>query len=184
MSFCFFFLLRAPCPSRPLLRSGRPLSPPVPGAVTPPYNPAGARVTVQFVVAWELERKVTDKVGSKYTSASRSILRLLWFMDFLQVLLTHLCGESPFKTLKEMAQDAYDKALAPHHPFLVRKTIGAAMYFCPTEAAFWKRIVEETSPPRDEAALKVALRQFLVVMAPVRDQLWGFFRELKLENLP
>ena len=165
--------------------SGRPLSPPVPGAVTPSYDPAGARLTVQFVVAWEIERKMTDKVGGKYTSASRSILRLLWFCDFLQVLLTHLTsGESPFKTLKEMASDAYDKALAPHHPYLVRKTIGAAMYFCPTEAAFWKRIVEETSPPRDEATVKLQLRQFLVAMAPVRDQLWAFFREHKLENLP
>ena len=83
-----------------------------------------------------------------------------------------------------MASEAYEKALAPHHPWVVRKTIGAAMMFCPTEASFWKRIVNETSPPRDEATIKAALASFLIEMAPVRDSLWEFFHELKLENLP
>jgi hypothetical protein len=127
---------------------------------------------------------VTERNGRGYISGARSILRLLWFMDFLQVLIGHLTVPHPGMELKAMASDAYDKALAPHHPFLVRKTIGAAMMFCPTEANFWKRIVNETAPPRDEAAIKGALAAFLVEMAPVREALWAFFKELKLEGLP
>lgn len=138
------------------------------------------------MVDWELERKVEAQTTKAYTSASRSILRLLWFMDFLQVLLGLLTrpAGAPHMELKAMASEAYDKALAPHHPWLVRKTIGAAMIFCPTEASFWKRIVAETNPPRDEAYVKAHLASFLIEMAPVRDVLWAFFHARKLENLP
>ena len=49
---------------------------PVPSLLPPP--PAD-------LVQWEIERKVTEMHDKKYTSGARSILRLMWFMDFLQV---------------------------------------------------------------------------------------------------
>jgi Glycolipid transfer protein (GLTP) len=137
------------------------------------------------MVQWEMERKVTASVTSKYTSASRSILRLLWFMDFLEVLIGHLLNPTPaYPQLKHMATDAYEKALAPHHPWVVRQTIAAAMYFCPSEEAFWKRIVAETDPHRELDEVKKALGAFLIEMAPVRVKLWAFFKDNKLEDLP
>ena len=136
------------------------------------------------IVSWEIEKKLTEKVTSKYTSAARSILRLCWFLDFLKVLLTHLCHPCELSSLRDMAQSAYDFGLAPHHPWIVKKTIGAAMIFCPTEAAFWERIVKETQPPRDLESVKASLREFLQIMEPCRLQMWQFFKDNKLEGLP
>jgi hypothetical protein len=133
------------------------------------------------MVLWEVDRKVQAQNAGKYVSGARSLLRLMWFMDFLSVLITHLLEDT--KELKEMASDAYDKALGPHHPWLVRSGIHAAMYFCPSKATFWKNLLAE-STVADPARIKTILASFLEQMEPVRKQLWDFYRANKLDDLP
>lgn len=139
------------------------------------------RATLQYMVLWEVDRKVEKLNAGKYISGARSLLRLMWFMDFLGVLITHLTEDT--KELKEMASDAYDKALGPHHPWLVRKGIQAAMLFCPGKAKFWSTLLAE-STVADPARIKGTLVEFLAQMEPVRKGLWDFYRANKLDELP
>lgn len=58
-------------------------------------------------------------VYSGYESTARTVLRLMWFLDYVYVLLDQLITR-PNESLSHICADAYNIALAPHHPFAVR----------------------------------------------------------------
>ena len=62
----------------------------------------------------------------KYQATSRTIWRNVWFFEFLGILFINI--EADRKSLASAcARDAYDKALKPHHPWLLAKAAGVAM---------------------------------------------------------
>jgi len=66
---------------------------------------------------------------SKYISATRTYLRLLWFMEYLIDVFESLLKDDGNGPIKKILGDSYNKVLAPHHPFLVRKAVGIALTF-------------------------------------------------------
>jgi hypothetical protein len=82
--------------------------------------------------------------------------------------------------VQHSASTAYEEALAPHHPWLLRKTIGAAMYFLPTREAFLNNL----SPGLPAAELTKKLQEFCDLMNPVRLHLWDFYRKRNIQDLP
>ncbi len=84
-----------------------------------------------------MARGVAARFDWSYVSGARSLLRLMWFLDFVYHLLRHLL-DNPAATLRDSATVAYDTALAPHHPWLLRKTIAAALMVLPPKATFLK----------------------------------------------
>lgn len=125
-----------------------------------------------------MKKGVEKQNAGTYVSGARSLLRLMWFLDFLAVLIRLLLEDA--LELKECAQKAYDEALAPHHPWVLRTTIGAAMYFLPYKAVFWKNLAGSD----DLTVVKPKMREFLEEMEPVRAELWRFYNEHKLTGLP
>jgi hypothetical protein len=95
----------------------------------------------------------------------------MWFLDFLRVMIGELLVDT--KSLSECAQSAYDEALAPHHGWLLRKTIGAAMYFLPSKATFWKNL----AGTEDTTIIRPKLHEFLDSMEVARKELWEFYTE-------
>lgn len=67
----------------------------------------------------------------KYTSGTRTLLRLSWFLNFLYNIFNNMLETNdPFN---KCVTNAYDTVLAPHHPWLVRKGAGLALSFAPKE---------------------------------------------------
>ncbi|MCQ2818132.1 MAG: GLTP domain-containing protein [archaeon] len=64
----------------------------------------------------------------KYISASRTFLRLLWFMEFLIKIFRKLVSDDD-KTLKEILKNSYNEVLAPRHTKIVRTAVAAALTF-------------------------------------------------------
>lgn len=58
-------------------------------------------------------------VYTDYESTARTVLRLMWFLDYVAVLLERLIIK-PNDSLGSICSEAYSIALAPHHPFAVR----------------------------------------------------------------
>lgn len=58
-------------------------------------------------------------VYTDYESTARTVLRLMWFLDYVAVLLEKLIIK-PNDSLGSICAEAYSIALAPHHPFAVR----------------------------------------------------------------
>lgn len=66
-----------------------------------------------------------------YTSGTRTLLRLSWFLDFLRNIFKQLINtNTPFNIC---VTNAYEEVLAPHHPWLVRKGASFALSFAPSE---------------------------------------------------
>jgi len=65
----------------------------------------------------------------KYCSASRTFLRLLWFMEFLIEIFKTILADRKKDTIKKIIGNSYDKILAPRHSWLVRRAVGTAMMF-------------------------------------------------------
>lgn len=82
----------------------------------------------------QLNGNNNDKYGhgndqyKDYSSAARTFLRLLWFMEYIIRIDRKLVTEDS-KTLKEILKEAYEEVLAPRHPWLVRKAVGIALTF-------------------------------------------------------
>ncbi len=70
-----------------------------------------------------------DSEYGDYCSASRTFLRLLWFMEFLVQIFKTILADRKKDTIKKIIGDSYDKILAPRHTWLVRRAVGAAMFF-------------------------------------------------------
>lgn len=58
-------------------------------------------------------------VYTDYESTARTVLRLMWFLDYVAVLLEKLINNQN-DSLGSICSEAYSIALAPHHPFTVR----------------------------------------------------------------
>lgn len=101
---------------------------------------------VQDVIEKELSLKITElngenssKFGHKknttyyeYTSCTRTLLRLSWFLDFFNTILVNSLTKSE-KSFSDCIKDSYEKALAPHHPWLVRKGASVGISFAPSK---------------------------------------------------
>ncbi len=70
-----------------------------------------------------------DSEYGTYCSASRTFLRLLWFMEFLVEIFKTILADRKDDTIKKIIGDSYDKILSPRHTWLVRRAVGAAMFF-------------------------------------------------------
>lgn len=148
------------------------------GDSAPPAGDKPVRMTLQFLVDHEMRTGMHTSVDEPYVSAARSLLRLMWFLDFLSVLIRLLLEDKV--ELGECAQSAYDEALAKHHPWLLRKTIGAAIYFLPYKATFWRNLAGTD----DDSFIRPKLQAFLSEMDVARLSLWEYYGKHKLEGLP
>jgi len=86
-----------------------------------------------------VEREMAAKEDRTPASGSRTLLRLMWGSQFIRVLLKEL-GSDDSLTTKEALRSAYDKVLAPHHSWLIRKAVGAALYLAPERNAFLAKL--------------------------------------------
>lgn len=79
---------------------------------------------------------------NNYTSTSRHLYRGSWFFDFLAEIFRGFTEDRKSK-LSKIAADAYNKALGPHHPFLLRKVASAAMVAVNSRQDFLKNVTTE-----------------------------------------
>ena len=66
---------------------------------------------------------------SKYISATRTFLRLLWFLEYLIDIFISITKEEGKNPVKTILGNSYNKVLAPHHPFITRKAVALALMF-------------------------------------------------------
>ena len=69
-----------------------------------------------------------DDEYKNYHSACRIFLRLLWFMEYLITVFKKILN-SKENSVKKILGSSYDEILSPRHTWLVRKAVGAAMFF-------------------------------------------------------
>lgn len=66
--------------------------------------------------------------GKFYHCASRTVLRLLWFLDFIYEIINEVY-EDREKELSKICRESYNKALAHHHPWYIRTAFTVFYYY-------------------------------------------------------
>ena len=77
-----------------------------------------------------------------YCSTSRHLWRGVWFFHFISILFKDV-NTNRKDSISSIASKAYTKALAPYHPWLLRKIAGAAMLAIRGREGFINSLVEE-----------------------------------------
>jgi len=115
-----------------------------------------------------------------YTSGTRTLLRLSWFLDFMVNILDRLITTNDgFSTC---CKKAYDKALGIYHPWYVRSAATMALSFASSSRKPMLKILFKNEVWNDEAIKKLdAMKKYLEnVFIYVK----GYYTEKKLNDLP
>ncbi|RLN06212.1 hypothetical protein BBJ28_00010873 [Nothophytophthora sp. Chile5] len=88
--------------------------------------------SVKAIIEREVELQVADVGGRKTPSCSRCVLRLLWFVEFVESCIRLMLLDSKDENCARGAAQAYQETVGQHHPWLVRKGVEAALSAAPT----------------------------------------------------
>ncbi|XP_058797171.1 ceramide-1-phosphate transfer protein [Phymastichus coffea] len=98
-------------------------------------------VSVKRMIEHEKENKLLQK--SDFINGARTLLRLHRGLDFISEFLRQLGELSDSDSTSTVCQEAYNKTLAKHHPWLIRKTAVVAMYTMPNRGTLFKKVCGE-----------------------------------------
>lgn len=133
--------------------------------------------TVKSMIEYEKENKILDK--GDYTNGARTLLRLHRGLDFIREFLRQLGDLSDTDKTSGCCQDAYNKTLAKHHAWVIRKAAIVAMYTMPTREVLFKKVCG-TNVQRNIDVLP----KMLEVTADVFNRTNNLYDLHQLHNLP
>lgn len=117
----------------------------------------------------------------EYISGTRTLLRLTWFLDFFVNILTNTLTLEK-KDFSDCVKIAYEKALAPHHGWLVRKGASLGMSFVSGKrekglSAFFHREAYDDQTKKD-------LERWIAPALKLWTYLNNYYTEKKFLELP
>lgn len=121
----------------------------------------------------EYEKDAGTIADTKKPSGSRTLLRLHRALEFIAALFKALSGANDDASVGKMAQESYDKTLAKHHPWLIRKGASLAMLTLPkVEEIFAKALPDE----------KKDLRQLVTSVSEEAYKVYNFTQSIYEQN--
>ncbi|CAH0478148.1 unnamed protein product [Peronospora belbahrii] len=90
--------------------------------------------SVKAVIEHEVSLGVADVGGKKKPSCSRCLLRLLWFIQFVEACVRLTLLDSTEDNCFNGASKAYEETLGKRHPWLVRKGVNTALGSIPSRS--------------------------------------------------
>lgn len=134
---------------------------------------------IQSMIRDEVSRGVEKEKSSKKASTARTVLRLLWFFDFLREMITNLITHPEF-SLDKACRKAYKKALAPHHPWAVRVAAKLGIKTVPNKEEYMNRLCGNIGYERQIEVFQTMMNE----STPIRETLWKFYIDNRLTDLP
>ncbi|KAG5325818.1 CPTP protein, partial [Pseudoatta argentina] len=98
-------------------------------------------ITVKSMIEYERENKLLEKTD--FVNGARTLLRLHRGLDFIREFLQQLGDLADVEKTTSCCQDAYNKTLAKHHPWMIRKAAIVAMYTMPSREILFKKVCGE-----------------------------------------
>ena len=144
------------------------------------FQDIGKFQDLQSMIRDEINKGIERDNSKEYISTARSLLRLLWFMDFLTKVL-ELVFADPEAHLATLVRHAYELTLAPHHSLGLRTAARIAIRYVPDTNAFMAQMLGEG---KTWDQYKTQLTQLITRISPLRESLWGFYHDNSLEDLP
>jgi len=134
-------------------------------------------MTIKTMIEYEKENKLLEKAD--FVNGARTLLRLHRGLDFIREFLQQLCDLSEVDKTASCCQDAYNKTLAKHHPWVIRKAAIVAMYTMPTREALFKKVCGENVQRNIDV-----LPKMLEVTADVFNRTDSIYKTYEMHALP
>lgn len=119
------------------------------------------------------ERKSGAIENQRKPSGSRTLLRLHRALEFIAALFQNLSSANDDTKMGGLAQECYERTLAKHHPWLIRKGAVLALYSLPT----CKQIFEKA-----HTSEKAQLRPLMMAVAEDAQRVYNFAQGVYEEN--
>ncbi|KAL3861328.1 hypothetical protein ACJMK2_007364 [Sinanodonta woodiana] len=110
--------------------------------------------TVQGMLDFEVDKKMTNTKHKP--SAARTLLRLHRALAFVSDFMKEIQAAEEGSKLSSIAAASYDRTLAKHHPWIVRKGVHLAVYTLPTRKHLLEKMKVENCKKTEELLGKVA----------------------------
>ncbi|TGZ48559.1 ceramide-1-phosphate transfer protein [Temnothorax longispinosus] len=133
--------------------------------------------TIKSMIEYERENKLLEKAD--FVNGSRTLLRLHRGLDFIREFLQQLNDLTDIDKTVCCCQDAYNKTLAKHHSWVIRKAAIVAMYTMPTREALFKKVCGENVQRNIDV-----LPKMLEVTADVFNRTDSIYKTYQLHTLP
>lgn len=133
--------------------------------------------TLKSMIDYEKENKLLEKSDS--VNGARTLLRLHRGLDFIREFLRQLGDLSDTEKTSSCCQDAYNKTLSKHHPWVIRKAAVVAMYTMPTRELLLKKVCGANVQRNIDI-----LPKMLEVTAEVFNRTHNLYEVHQLHNLP
>ncbi|CAI5726438.1 unnamed protein product [Hyaloperonospora brassicae] len=122
--------------------------------------------SVKAVIEHEVGLGVADVGGKKKPSCSRCLLRLLWFIQFVEACVRLTLLDSTDDNCYNGASKAYEETLGKRHPWLVRKGVNTALGSIPTRSHILAELHKGEGDALD--VLRKAHAELLLVIAELK----------------
>ncbi|XP_012060595.1 PREDICTED: ceramide-1-phosphate transfer protein [Atta cephalotes] len=134
-------------------------------------------MTVKSMIEYERENKLLEKAD--FVNGARTLLRLHRGLDFIREFLQQLGDLTDVEKTTSCCQDAYNKTLAKHHPWMIRKAAIVAMYTMPSREILFKKVCGENVQRNIDV-----LPKMLEVTADVFNRTDSIYEIYQLHALP
>ena len=133
--------------------------------------------TVQIMVAHEISNGTANS-GRRNPSGCRTLLRLQRALEFILQFMAKLVDSDDDARVSNIASEVYHETLAKHHPWIVRKMAGVAMYILPC-----KKDLIQMMCKQDLDSVSVLLREVVEAGDPVYKAIYNIYEENELLSL-
>ena len=120
-----------------------------------------------------------DNKGKEYQCASRSVVRLTWFLDFIYEIIKQVY-ENPNISLQSAVRTSYSLTLENRHNFLVRNAFKVAVVVCPSRSTFIEKI-QNGITEKEMYDYWVKVQDNLLKL---KTNLWELYRDNNWQDLP
>ncbi|XP_051981021.1 ceramide-1-phosphate transfer protein-like [Xyrauchen texanus] len=139
-------------------------------------------ISIRSMIKWEMKNGLVD--FQKYTiSGCRTLLRLhralLWLQNFLQELGKDASEGEHLRRPSDLCKETYQRTLAQHHTWLVRRAAELAFIAMPERPFFYQLVCVET-----QAEAAVVLDRVVRAIEEVYKRTEGALVEHKMLDLP
>mmetsp|Transcript_18731 Transcript_18731/g.22861 ORF Transcript_18731/g.22861 Transcript_18731/m.22861 type:complete len:296 (+) Transcript_18731:293-1180(+) len=144
-------------------------------------NVDGSALSLQDIIDRDIRNKLTHS-GKKAKQATRNIIRLVWFLDFITMLFESLADKQE-ASLKAIVQDCWANTLGPRNKWMVNKATTQALKVAPIPAkeSFLKLLGLNDKCIDDQI---VTLHGWAQRSDTVAKEMWTWLKSKDLESVP
>lgn len=88
--------------------------------------------SLKSIIEHEVETNTATIGGKKKPSCSRCILRLLWFIEFVEACIRYMFIEMAHESCSSAISKAYEETIGSRHPWIIRKGVFSALSAIPS----------------------------------------------------